>query len=1321
MNRLKSVFLCLITLCLCYLLQAQSSQCYDVTSGLSSNSIKGIIQDDRGYIWIATSDGLNVFNSNDFKAYGHSYAPPSMNENKVVLNLMTILLHKDGKKIWAGAQSDKLHLFDPDNDTFTAIDLTMNGSTPSPNLCYCITYDPFGRLWVGTDQGIFIYDEEHNKMEHHFHNSDNNIPDNTISSILCDSNGTMWVGTAKGLIKYNYAANEFIPIKIDKKGFGCQYIHITSITEGKSDDLWIGTWDRGLAVLGKKNNILRPVRMRGDNEYASTMRVRNTLFDENGLLWICTNFGLFKFDFTHNQLASVILSANNPNDNIYSIFMDKERGIWVGSMFQGLYYLAPRARQIECYTQDNVRGHLNGSAISSFLEDDNGHIYIGSENGGLSLFAPDAGKFLKHNHNIPESNIHALCKDDNTLFVGTYGHGLRCINLNTGKSESLKRRNSPELPSDNIFSLYKGNTGKIYIGTDEGCAIYDTSNGNVKEIDELENLFIYCITEDEKENIWFASYYAGVYRYNKKEDIWKQYVYDLENPGSLPGNKATGIYLDDSGALWVCTAGEGLCRYDYESDKFEKFVLTDNGKDIPLSKISGIQNDANGKLWISSSRGIYVCGSDGKIIRYLTHEDGLQSNQFCTNAIFRSQSGNIYFGGVNGFNIINPDDLTTLSTSFTVTASILYGTDENVVRTPVVSDFGNVTLPREISSFSMDFECLSYMAPRKNRFAYKIDDSDWTYTGSTSANFINFPYGKHTITVKGCNGDGLWNENEVSVKINNLPPVQKSFIAKCLYIILIIALIIVILLLTEKRNSEKNNMELKRIKAEQQQEAYKAKIDFFTHVAHEIKTPVTLIKAPLDMILQNQNEGKDLANLEIMSRNTDRLLNLVNQLLDFKKISSDGHDICLKASDPALLIEQVVNRFDIAVLGDIKITKKLPREAVHCMLDPEAYTKIISNLVTNAVKHARSRIEVILEVRLSNNGHDLHLEVSDDGPGIPEKDRKKIFESFYQINTENNPRISGVGLGLSLVKLLVQKHNGKAYIDDSHSSGCCICIDIPYIASNLTKEDKSPEGNIPTQPVTSGDIPENSILIVEDTVDMLDFISGIFADNHQIYKAANGKIALEILSQHDIDIIITDVSMPVMNGFEFLQEIRKNDMYCHIPVIMLTVESALENKIRGLEYGADAYIEKPFSATHLIAKVNNLIERRDAMRKQYAGNQLQGTSIVMSRDQKWMEHLYSFINDNIQEPEITIEMLANELNMSRSSFQRKLKGLTGLTPIELVRLTRLNKAADLLTSGEYRINEIAYMVGFNKPSYFSSLFKKQFGVLPKDYKQNTTQ
>jgi len=195
----------------------------------------------------------------------------------------------------------------------------------------------------------------------------------------------------------------------------------------------------------------------------------------------------------------------------------------------------------------------------------------------------------------------------------------------------------------------------------------------------------------------------------------------------------------------------------------------------------------------------------------------------------------------------------------------------------------------------------------------------------------------------------------------------------------------------------------------------------------------------------------------------------------------------------------------------------------------------------------------------------------------------------------------------------------------------------------------------------------------------------------------------------------------VMNGFEFLQEIRKNDMYCHIPVIMLTVESALENKIRGLEYGADAYIEKPFSATHLIAKVNNLIERRDAMRKQYAGNQLQGTSIVMSRDQNWMEHLYSFINDNIQEPEITIEMLANELNMSRSSFQRKLKGLTGLTPIELVRLTRLNKAADLLTSGEYRINEVAYMVGFNKPSYFSSLFKKQFGVLPKDYKQNTTQ
>ena len=385
------------------------------------------------------------------------------------------------------------------------------------------------------------------------------------------------------------------------------------------------------------------------------------------------------------------------------------------------------------------------------------------------------------------------------------------------------------------------------------------------------------------------------------------------------------------------------------------------------------------------------------------------------------------------------------------------------------------------------------------------------------------------------------------------------------------------------------------------------------------------------------------------------------------------------------------------------------------MLDPEAYTKIISNLMTNAVKHTKSKIDIKLSLSENSNGQMVRLEVKDDGSGIPEQYQANIFDTFYQINTSDNPRMSGVGLGLSLVKLLVQKHNGSVYVDNRYKDGCCICVDIPYLAAEKVISTESETViKTPTDTETPCSI---SMLIVEDTADMLEFISTIFKENNTIFKASNGAEALEVLKNHDIDVIISDISMPVMNGFEMLQHIRKSDMFCHIPVIMLTVENSLETRIKGLEYGADAYIEKPFSTKHLKATVDNLLTRRETLRKRFIDNPLkqEDDSISSDRDKVWFAHVTKLIDSNIQEPEISIDSLAQDLNLSRSSFQRKIKGLTGLSPVEFIRLIRLKKAAELLSTGNYRINEVSYMVGFNKPSYFSALFKKQFGVLPKDF------
>jgi len=1295
---------------------AQNMRQYDVTSGLSTNTIKGMIQDSRGYIWFATSDGLNLFNGTTFSSYGCSYSSNKQDGFNVV-SITYLLQHKDGVRIWAATHNSPLVLFDPDTGTFKEIKLDRNSTElPPPVISYALTYDKTGDLWIGTDSGIYIYKEELDSLSV-LSTQNSNIASDIVQCIHCDTNGIIWVGGDKGLSRYNPVTCKFSHIT-DNTHSGSKDINIATISEGLSETLWIGTWDRGLYVMDKKSNTLRKITPTGDNRYAGSMRVRKILPDTSEIIWLCTNVGLFRYHIPHNRMEQVILSATHPNDNIYTCMKDSEGGIWIGTFFQGVYYLSPKARHLGCHTPQNAGAMLRGTAISSFCEDRSGNIFIASENGGLSIFDPVTEKFRNAYPYTAGENIHALCMEDSNLYVGTFSTGLKHIDLKRGTTRTYTKSGYPRLVSDDIFSLYCNRSNELYIGTREGCSVFDIGNMTFSVVEELKGKFIYDIQGDKRGNIWFACYYDGIYRYSLDNGSWTHYAHDPEDYGSLSSDKAIGLHIDDKETLWICTEGGGVCNYDYETDSFNRLIIRQDGTEINLAFIYGILNDHSGNLWLTSNNGVWVCAPDGEVIRHLTHEDGLQSNQHNFGAAYRSRTGRLYLGGINGFNMITPESIHDCQTPPTATARIRYrGKDGKICFSPKVYNTGMVSIPRNIMAFSIDFECLSYFSPDKNVYAYKIDDEDpWTYSTESNVNFLNFPTGKHIIKVKARNGDRQWSRNEVILHIDNLPPIYESIAAKIIYIILTITCIIIIILSIEKRRSLESKEKLEKIRVRQEQEAYKAKIHFFTHVAHEIKTPVTLIKAPLEVVIRKEKDESNRHNLIIIKKNADRLLNLVNQLLDFKKISSEGHEISMVAAYPQDLIRNVTTRFDESTLDGISISFSSVSERICCILDPEAYTKIVSNLMTNAVKHARSRVEVNVGLCDSQNGKVLHLAVKDDGPGIPLTEQKKIFETFYQIETHENPKMYGVGLGLSLVKLLVQKHNGSVYVDSSYKEGCCFCVDLPYICPEKEKRVMTEDSTrTDTYDLEDGD--RLKLLIVEDTADMLDFISTIFENKHEILKASNGKDALEILENQEVDIIISDISMPLMNGFELLQEIRKNDLLCHIPVIILTVEGALETRIKGLEYGADAYIEKPFSTPHLIATVNNLISRRESMRKRLIVSPFKKEADAISsvRDKDWFERVTKLIQDNISEPEISIENVAMEMNLSRSSFQRKIKGLTGLSPVEFIRVIRLKKAADLLSTGCYRINEVSYMVGFNKPSYFSALFKKQFGVLPKDF------
>ena len=1303
---LIAAFFLLITSGICY---PQSIRHYNVDSGLSGNSIKSIIQDKEGRIWFATQDGLNVFNGKSFKSYGCSYIPDNKQDIST-LNIMFILQHRDGHRIWAATQSSTLYLFDPDTESFTALDLPAEDG-PAPNFCRHLSYGPDGRLWIASDTGVFIYDDRNSSFKQ-YSSSNSSLPEGPIKIIYCDSKGVIWIGSEKSLCKYSPATDGFIPVKvISRNGSQSYRSHIIAIEEDPSGTLWCSSWSNGLAILHRDSNTLEFMAPVNNGSPGSGFRVRHIMYDSSGCLFLCSNLGFFRYDILNSTIKQIALSTRQPIDNIYTCFRDKEGGIWIGSYFQGAYYISPTARQIECYTPDNVHAHLHGSAISSFCEDSGGNIWIASENGGLSLFDPVGKKFIPIPYYIPDDNLHTLCTDSTgkKLYIGTYSKGVRRIDLGTGRTDTWSRASGADIPDDYIFSIFRSSDGFIYAGTTSGCSRFDPETGKFFRIHELDNSFIYDIVEDSLGYVWFAGYYDGLHRFSRKDGTWKNYRHDSTDSCSIAHDKVISLHIDDSRRLWICTEGGGACRYDYESDNFHRLNLHwPDSSGITLSVIYGILTDSDGRMWLSSNNGIWCCMANGEILRHLTGEDGLQSNQYNFGATFRSSTGLLYFGGINGFNVINPENLKKNSVKPDVTAHVTIAGGRHPEHD------GHTVIPRNINSFSVNFECLSYTAPDKNLFAYRIDrQQEWITTYESSVTFINFPYGTHRIQVKARNGENLWSD-EIILEITNLPPLLKSRGAKIIYLLTATSILFLILFVAARRMKEQERVRAKEAEIKREQEEYNERIKFFTQIAHEIKTPVTLIKAPLEIILKSRHSPEDRRNLDIIEKNTGRLLNLVNQLLDFRKISSGGYRISMKEADPGKLVRSVIDRFSKDTLNGVTVETSLPDKPVRCILDPEAYIKIVSNLMTNAIRHTKTFVKVCLETGDEDGQRLLRLSVRDDGPGIPEEEAERIFRTFYQISSGSTSRMPGVGLGLSLVRLLAEKHSGKVYVDKSYREGCSMCVDIPYLPAGTT-----PQGE--NKPAQESPCPEDSgrlkILVVEDIPDMVEFIAGILRERHTVFTAGNGREALGFLKNTEADIIVSDISMPVMDGLDMLKAIRKDDLLCHIPVILLTVENSTETKIRGLEYGADAYMEKPFSPEHLIATVQNLISRREALRQHYASEPLEHVngSIVSSRDKAWLEKVTSLILANLNETEIPINYLSDEMNVSRSSFQRKIKGLTGMTPVEFIRLVRLKKAADLLSEGNWRINEVCFLTGFNKPSYFSSCFRKQFGILPKDF------
>lgn len=1294
---------------------------YNINNGLSQNTVHAIFQDKLGFMWFGTKDGLNRFDGTSFKIF--KFSP---------------------------------------------------GENLRDNVFHRILQDRQDNIWVGTDDGVYIYDprkEEFNRFE--LTTPDNVSIDGVVSDMLEDKDGDIWISLEeKGIFHYNFLTGILSNYKIPQAPDGMRMV---SLCLGKEGEVWAFPYNLPFVSINKNTGKIADFKLVDDpdlfynigeiwkvatdeynqllvasstkglisvNTVSKTHRIllaedaegqqifaRCLLKIDPKTIWIGSESGLYIYNIETGKAENLRHNRSEPfslSDNaIYSIFKDREGGIWVGSFFGGVDYYSNQFNQFELYYPVDGANRMKGSRVREFCPAPDGKIWIGTEDSGLNLFDPAKNEFLPLPSPLQSlyTNIHALCADGDYLWIGTFSKGLNRYNLKTNELVTYKQSDAPNSISQNsTFAICKDRQNTLWIGNLSGLNIYDYENDNFKQIDEFQGIYIQDIFEDSDGKIWVATFTKGLYRHDPATGAWKTFWYHTGDERNTLYNKITSIFEDSEKRVWVATEGGGFYLYD---KKNEVFIPFNSSKGLPNDVVYQLQEDSNGYLWLSTNSGLVKYNPQTGSFRNYTVENGLKTNQFNYQSSFKTSDGMLYFGSIDGFVRFDPStfkdpDLTVpvVFTELFINNDPVNSTDEKSLLEQSILFTEKITLPYYKNSFRLSYAVLNYSNRNDYRILYKLDGFDKEWIQSESKNDIiysNLKPGKYLLSLKLYNGSKDSDEEMLkTLTVYIRPPFWLSGWAYVVYVVLFIAGIATLFKYLSLRNQKIQIERMRIFEQQKERELYRSKIDFFTSVAHEIRTPISLIKAPLDYVINTEEVSESVKeNLQIMSKNTDRLLSLINQLLDFQKTESDAYLLNLERHNLSELIRDTYLRFSpLAKQRGVQFQLGLPEEELYVQIDREAVQKIISNLINNAIRYCTSYVKIKAYIGTDETGNRFHLIIDNDGERIPEEHRQAIFKPFVQLDRKRDRTISGTGIGLALSRSLAELHKGMLDLEDTDEDN--------IIRFHLTLPVGSESGSTPSisgETVKTSLTSRTTILLVEDDIELLSFEEKFLAPHYHVLTARNGSEALDVLRENNVNLVVCDIMMPGMDGFEFTRRIKSDIEFSHIPVILLTAKVNVESKVQGFEIGADAYIEKPFSLEVLMAQIANLLQNREKLRETFLKHPYIGAnSVALTKsDEEFIRKLHAIVVENIDNSGFIVEEIAEHFNMSRASFYRKIKGVLNLTPNEYIRVERLKRAAQLLKEKTYKVNEICYMVGFNSPSYFSKCFQQQFGVLPKDF------
>jgi signal transduction histidine kinase/ligand-binding sensor domain-containing protein/DNA-binding response OmpR family regulator len=1341
--------------------------------GLSQNFVSSILQDKNGFMWFGTKDGLNRYDGYEFKIYRHNpFDAASLSGNYI-----STLFEDSKERLWVA--SNTLDLFIPEKDAFKRIVLKIptnkTDSTININKITSITEDKNGLIWLGTDDGLISYDPhtESSRMFYQTQDKSSPLSDNLILSLSSDDS-LLIIGTQNGMKLLNLDSvkkNKIEYVKIfheDANELLTSRRTILSQFRASSNLIYSGT-PAGLVKIDLSTRKSEFIPYRGHTFFPFWHnRILSIVQDKNGNLWFACSGGLviynpisgnFRYYF-HDPKDDQSLSLNN----ITSLFTDRGGKIWIGTAGKGINFFDQNKKEFSLYNGLVDREPFKTSfSISAILAENDNFLWIASQQ---RLFRLDrvTGEYKYINLLYgPEGEITSLVKDNKqNIWVSSSG-GLHKISENGNRITYYGHNPSNPNSLKDLFVrlLFIDSGGNLYALNSRYMSRFNEKTNSFThyelsfvEEDDFTPL-IRCIYETQDGSFWFG-WNNGLVKYDLETKEKIIYRHEPGNNKSISNNEVLSICEDPTQPkkyLWVGTQGGGLSRLNLDDGTFSSFSVTDG---IPNNVIYGILSSGN-ELWLSTNNGLCRVTTDKygtPTFRNYDVTDGLQGNEFNTGAYSKSSPGELFFGGLNGVNAFFPssirDNIYVPSVVFTELKFLKGAFDgENDLqhRINTAINISEVTIPHKQNSFTIQFAALDYTATEKNRYMYKLVPihDDWINLGTQrNVTFTELGAGDYELIVKGSNNDGIWNEEGASLKIIITPPFWQTFWAYGIYAVILIIVLYIVRRYELSRLRLKNRLKIESFETRKLKEIDELKSGFFANISHEFRTPLTLILGPAEQLEQNETDNNKKEKLHTIKRSANRLLRLINQILDLSKLEKGKTKLQCQQGDLVIFLRGIINSFSsIAERKNISLQLVSEVSSIQTYFDRDVFEKIFYNLLSNAFKFTPQGGSIEVEISRpdlapgSNSANNYcNISVKDSGIGISEEYLPNIFNKFYIIENISGFTEQGSGIGLALVKELVELHNGNITVESKINEGSTFTVSIP-IGKDYLREDeiikmKSEESDlhvpglkefldedilVDERYVEDSEEDDSLIaLIVEDNSELRKYIASILQSEYKIVEASTGKEGCNKAVEIIPDIIISDIMMPEMDGYSLCKKLKTDERTSHIPIILLTARAGEEDKLSGLETGADDYLTKPFSSKELSLRVRNLIEIRQTLRKKFSSSLVIKPKEIAtgSVDKTFLEKAMKIVEKNISNDKFSVEEFSSEMNLSHSQLHRKLKALVNQSAIQFIRSIRMQRALELLQSNSGNIAEIAWQVGFGDPSYFTKTFSKHFGYLPSD-------